>query len=66
VRHCTSQFITEFGPRNNTALGIEAKKYTTGGLLVPDDLVTKLILSELKGVEDRSWLLDGRSSRQNV
>lgn len=57
--HISSGDILRNHIRNNTALGVEAKKYTTGGLLVPDDLVTKLILSELKGVEDRSWLLDG-------
>ena len=45
--------------RHNTALGLEAQKYISGGLLVPDDLVTKVVLAELKSAEDRSWLLDG-------
>ena len=46
--------------RNDTELGLEAKKFTSSGLLVPDNLVTKVVLAELKANEDKSWLLDGR------
>ena len=48
-------------PRNDTELGLEAKKFTSSGLLVPDNLVTKVVLAELRSNEDKSWLLDGRS-----
>merc|ERR1719471_2728609 len=59
MHHISSGDILRHHIRNNTELGIEAKKFTSSGLLVPDNLVTKLILSELKQIEDRSWLLDG-------
>lgn len=39
--------------------GREAKKYIDHGHLVPDDLITHLMIDELRKIEHESWLLDG-------
>jgi len=50
----------------NTHYGKEAKQYINKGHLVPDELVTKIILAELRRHEHSNWLLDGfpRTVRQ--
>ncbi|XP_063393710.1 GTP:AMP phosphotransferase AK3, mitochondrial [Cydia fagiglandana] len=42
-----------------TDLGKEVKKYLNEGKLVPDDLIIKFMITELKKVETKPWLLDG-------
>ncbi|GIY24843.1 hypothetical protein CDAR_513521 [Caerostris darwini] len=42
-----------------TSKGKEAKKYIEKGQLVPDELVTSLILEQLEAMSKCSWLLDG-------
>lgn len=42
-----------------TTVGLEAKKYMDAGNLVPDQLISTLILNELKLMKDQNWLLDG-------
>ncbi|XP_055930022.1 GTP:AMP phosphotransferase AK3, mitochondrial-like [Argiope bruennichi] len=42
-----------------TIKGREAKKYIESGQLVPDDLVTSLILEQLESLTNCNWLLDG-------
>lgn len=39
--------------------GREAARFVNQGHLVPDELVVRLVLSELEGNRERSWLLDG-------
>lgn len=39
--------------------GREAERFVQQGQLVPDELVVKLVLNELEGNRERSWLLDG-------
>lgn len=39
--------------------GIAAKQFIDSGQLVPDDVMVKLILNELKNMKQDSWLLDG-------
>ncbi|GFY76832.1 GTP:AMP phosphotransferase AK3, mitochondrial [Trichonephila inaurata madagascariensis] len=43
----------------NTDKGKEAKKFIERGQLVPDELVTNLILEQLYSLSKCSWLLDG-------
>lgn len=49
-----------------TELGMEVKKYLNEGKLVPDEVIIKFMITELKKVNDKSWLLDGfpRTVRQ--
>lgn len=42
-----------------TELGIEVKKYLNEGKLVPDDVIIKFMIAELKQNSDKPWLLDG-------
>lgn len=41
--------------------GMLAKKYIEKGLLVPDHVMTRLLLPRLEEIARHSWLLDGRS-----
>ncbi|XP_041974517.1 GTP:AMP phosphotransferase AK3, mitochondrial [Aricia agestis] len=45
--------------QKQTELGKEVKSYLSQGKLVPDDVMIKFMVSELKKVQDKSWLLDG-------
>lgn len=42
-----------------TADGVKASEFIAKGSLVPDDLVTRLVLSELSKFDGHHWLLDG-------
>lgn len=42
-----------------TELGKEVKSYLNEGKLVPDDVMIKFMISELKRVSQKPWLLDG-------
>ncbi|KPJ13699.1 GTP:AMP phosphotransferase, mitochondrial [Papilio machaon] len=42
-----------------TELGKEVKKYLNEGKLVPDDVIIKFMIAELKLSSDKPWLLDG-------
>lgn len=42
-----------------TDLGKEVKSYLNDGKLVPDNLMIRFMITELKKVEGHSWLLDG-------
>ncbi len=52
--------------KQKTELGLEAEKYMSGGLLVPDNLIIDIVLNKLATCEGQGWLLDGfpRSSEQ--
>ena len=55
-------FNGDYSNVNNLHLeiGAEAKKFVSSGQLVPDDVMIKLIASELNRLDGDSWLLDGR------
>ncbi|XP_075344496.1 GTP:AMP phosphotransferase AK3, mitochondrial isoform X2 [Mycteria americana] len=44
---------------NRKEVGILAKSYIDQGRLIPDDIMTRLMLNELKGLDGYNWLLDG-------
>ena len=41
-------------------MGLIAKSYMDEGRLVPDDVITNIVVDELKKYEQDSWLLDGK------
>lgn len=45
--------------KNNTSLGIEAKKYVSSGALLPDSLVTQFVNEQIRKLGTKTWLLDG-------
>lgn len=42
--------------------GVLVKSYVDRGILVPDDIMTRLMLPKLEQLSTHSWLLDGESS----
>ncbi len=61
VAHISTGDILREEMKNNTRLGLEAKQYIENGKLVPDEVVTKLIESQLKndtGLKN-GFMLDG-------
>lgn len=60
LSHLSSGDILRSNIGNKTPLGLQVKEYVTKGALVPDSLVTKLMVTEVKKLGPQvDWLLDG-------
>lgn len=61
LAHISTGDIFRKNIKENTALGQEAKSYMDKGLLVPDDLVNRLVLDTLQNLPEgvSGYLLDG-------
>lgn len=60
IPHISTGDIFRANIQNNTALGMEAKKYMDQGLLVPDELTVKILLDRVAGEDCRGgYVLDG-------
>ena len=59
LTHLSSGDILRSNIQNKTELGLEVKEMVSKGKLIPDDMITKLMLTELKKLNEVSWLLDG-------
>jgi nucleoside-triphosphate--adenylate kinase len=61
LKHLAAGDLLREQIRSDTAEGQEAKQYIEKGHLVPNELVTKLVLKSLSGKElkNSNWLLDG-------
>ena len=60
LAHISTGDIFRHNLKNNTALGLEAKKYMDAGQLVPDEIVMKMVgekVAEFK--PDEGFMLDG-------
>ena len=44
-----------------TEVGLLAKTFMDKGGLVPDDVISKLIINELMNLKEHDWLLDGKN-----
>lgn len=44
---------------DNSPVGREANEFVKTGNLVPDSIMTDLVLNELDKVDSKDWLLDG-------
>ncbi|KPP76196.1 adenylate kinase 4, mitochondrial-like [Scleropages formosus] len=55
---CSGDFLRE-NIAANTEAGILAKKYIQKNLLVPDNVMTYLVLPKLETMTKKSWVLDG-------
>lgn len=58
LKHLSSGDLLRSQVSNQTEAGKEAKQYIGSGQLVPDVLMVRLILNELKPL-NQNWLLDG-------
>ncbi|XP_030910242.1 GTP:AMP phosphotransferase AK3, mitochondrial isoform X3 [Melopsittacus undulatus] len=59
MKHLSSGDLLRDNIQKRTEVGILAKSYIDQGQLIPDDIMTQLMLNELKGLNQYNWLLDG-------
>ncbi|XP_019410720.1 PREDICTED: GTP:AMP phosphotransferase AK3, mitochondrial isoform X2 [Crocodylus porosus] len=59
LKHLSSGDLLRDNMQRHTGVGVVAKTYIDRGQLIPDDIMTQLVLRELKNLEQYSWLLDG-------
>lgn len=55
-----------FFPVSNVEIGVLAKTFIDQGKLIPDDVMTRLVLHELENLTQYNWLLDGRWSIEHI
>ncbi|CAH2310931.1 adenylate kinase 4, mitochondrial [Pelobates cultripes] len=59
LQHLSSGVFLRQNIRSNTDVGVLAKQYLEQGQLVPDHLITRVMLTELEKMQNQHWLLDG-------
>merc|ERR1711973_635871 len=59
MKHLSGGDLLRSQIKAKTHLGLQAKQYVDAGNLVPDDVISTLIVHELKLMKEDSWLLDG-------
>lgn len=59
LKHLSSGDLLRSNIKSKTELGLLMKSCIDHGQLVPDDVISRLILSDLRNMENNSWLLDG-------
>lgn len=60
VKHISTGDILRQAIKQNTTLGIRAKKYVESGELVPDDLVTEMVIEHMSPDDTKKgFILDG-------
>nr|XP_020461608.1 GTP:AMP phosphotransferase AK3, mitochondrial [Monopterus albus] len=59
LKHLSSGDILRANINAKTDLGLLLKSCIDQGQLVPDDVMSRLILSDLRAMDQSSWLLDG-------
>ncbi|XP_035246547.1 GTP:AMP phosphotransferase AK3, mitochondrial isoform X1 [Anguilla anguilla] len=66
LKHLSSGDVLRANIKAKTEIGLLMKSCIDQGQLVPDDIITRLILLELRNIEQSPWLLDGfpRTVRQ--
>ncbi len=60
LQHLSSGDILRKNIENKTPLGLKAKEYVDKGALLPDEMITSLMISEIQNIDSKAdWLLDG-------
>ncbi|KAG8455188.1 hypothetical protein GDO86_001400 [Hymenochirus boettgeri] len=59
LQHLSSGDLLRTNVQRKTEIGLVAKSFIDQGQLVPDDVITCLILQELSKMNKKHWLLDG-------
>jgi nucleoside-triphosphate--adenylate kinase len=59
LQHLSSGDVLRDNINRKTEIGAQVKQLVASGKFVPDDLITKIVLNELKQLSFSSWLLDG-------
>jgi hypothetical protein len=60
MKHLSGGDLLRAQISSKTEIGLLAKTYMDKGTLVPDDVISKLIINELKNLKTQNWLLDGQ------
>uniref|UniRef100_A0A8C9AME9 GTP:AMP phosphotransferase AK3, mitochondrial n=1 Tax=Prolemur simus TaxID=1328070 RepID=A0A8C9AME9_PROSS len=60
LKHLSSGDLLRDNMLRGTEIGVLAKAFIDQGKLIPDDVMTRLALHELKNLTQYSWLLDGK------
>src|SRR5687767_9449922 len=59
MRHISTGDMFRAAIKNQSPLGLEVGSYLAKGKLVPDDVTIRMVEEELKGLDGRSFILDG-------
>lgn len=59
LKHLSSGDLLRDNMLRGTEIGVLAKTFIDQGKLIPDDVMARLVLHELKTLNQCSWLLDG-------
>ncbi|XP_069481823.1 GTP:AMP phosphotransferase AK3, mitochondrial [Ambystoma mexicanum] len=59
LKHLSSGDQLRTNMQRRTEFGLIVKSFIAQGQLVPDDVITRLIMHELKELDQHHWLLDG-------
>ncbi|XP_046900745.1 GTP:AMP phosphotransferase AK3, mitochondrial [Hypomesus transpacificus] len=59
LKHLSSGDLLRANIKAQTELGLLMKSCISHGQLVPDDVISRLILADLRDMDHTSWLLDG-------
>ncbi|XP_028911424.1 GTP:AMP phosphotransferase AK3, mitochondrial isoform X1 [Ornithorhynchus anatinus] len=59
LKHLSSGDLLRDNMQRGTEIGVLAKTFIDQGRLIPDDVMTRLALHQLKSIDQYSWLLDG-------
>ncbi|XP_020340401.1 GTP:AMP phosphotransferase AK3, mitochondrial-like [Oncorhynchus kisutch] len=59
LSHLSSGDLLRANIKAQTELGLLMKSCIDQGQLVPDDVISRLVLTEMRSIEQSSWLLDG-------
>ncbi|XP_036289852.1 GTP:AMP phosphotransferase AK3, mitochondrial isoform X1 [Pipistrellus kuhlii] len=59
LKHLSSGDLLRGNMLRGTEIGVLAKTFIEQGKLIPDDIMTRLALNELKNLTQYNWLLDG-------
>uniref|UniRef100_A0A8D0H6B7 Adenylate kinase 4, mitochondrial n=1 Tax=Sphenodon punctatus TaxID=8508 RepID=A0A8D0H6B7_SPHPU len=59
LQHLSSGHFLRENIRASSEVGILAKQYLERGLLVPDHVITRVMMTELENMQSQPWILDG-------
>ena len=66
MKHLSGGDLLRAQISSKTEVGLLAKTFMDKGTLVPDDVISKLSINELKNLKACNWLLDGQYKFTNI
>jgi len=59
MKHISTGDLFRYNTKNNTPLGLEAKKYMDQGQLVPDSVTISMVENVMQSLDGQGFILDG-------